>query len=59
MKEDRVFSKGKSFAECMVRYAWEGRLRKRNNRELEELYSKPNIVNVIPSSRMRWAGHVV
>jgi hypothetical protein len=29
------------------------------SRELEELYSEPNIVNVIKSSRVRRAGHVV
>jgi hypothetical protein len=27
---------------------------KRDNRELEELYSEPNTVNVIKSSRLRW-----
>jgi hypothetical protein len=32
---------------------------KRYNRELEEFYNKPNIVNVIKSSKLRWAGHVV
>jgi hypothetical protein len=32
---------------------------KRCNRELEKLYNEPNIVNVIKSSRLRWAGHVV
>ena len=32
---------------------------KRYNRELEELYNKPNIVNAIKSSRLKWAGHVV
>jgi hypothetical protein len=26
--------------------------------ELEDLYKEPNIVNVIKSSRLRWAGHV-
>ena len=29
------------------------------NRELEELYNEPNTVNVIKSSRLKWAGHVV
>jgi hypothetical protein len=33
-----------------------GQTRKRCNRESEELYSEPNIDNVIKS---RWAGHVV
>jgi len=29
-----------------------------HNEELNDLYSAPNIVGVIKSSRMRWAGHV-
>ena len=33
--------------------------RGRYNKELEELYNEPNIVNVIISSRRRWAGHFV
>jgi len=33
--------------------------KKRCNRELEEFYNEPNIVKVIKSSRLRWAGHVV
>jgi hypothetical protein len=33
--------------------------RKRYSRELEELYIEPNMINVITSSRLRWAGHVV
>ena len=28
------------------------------NEELNDLYSSPNIVRVIKSGRMRWAGHV-
>ena len=32
---------------------------KRYNRELEELYSEPNTLNVIKSRRLMWAGHVV
>ena len=28
------------------------------NEELNDLYSSPNIVRVINSRRMRWAGHV-
>ena len=31
--------------------------RKLHNKELNDLYSSPNIVRVIRSSRMRWAGH--
>ena len=30
----------------------------RHNEELNDLYSSPNIVRVIKSRRMRWAGHV-
>jgi hypothetical protein len=29
-----------------------------NNEELNDLYSLPNIVRVVKSRRMRWAGHV-
>ena len=29
-----------------------------NNEELNDLYSSPNIVRLIKSRRMRWAGHV-
>jgi len=29
-----------------------------HNEELSDLYSSPNIVLVIKSRRMRWAGHV-
>ena len=32
--------------------------RKLHNEELNDLYSSPNIIRVIKSSRMRWAGHV-
>ena len=32
--------------------------RKLHNEELSELYSLPNIVRVVKSRRMRWAGHV-
>jgi len=32
--------------------------RKLHNEELHDLYSSPNIVRVIKSRRMRWAGHV-
>ena len=30
----------------------------RYNEDLNDLYSSPNIVRVIKSRRMRWAGHV-
>ena len=32
--------------------------RKLHNEELNDLYFSPNIVRVIESRRMRWAGHV-
>jgi hypothetical protein len=35
-----------------------GSWRKLHNDELYSLYSSPNIVRVIKSRRMRWAGHV-
>ena len=35
-----------------------GKCRKLHNEELKGLYSSPNIVRVIKSRRMRWAGHV-
>jgi hypothetical protein len=37
-----------------VRIKW----RKLHNEELNDLYSSPNIVRVIKSRKMRWAGHV-
>jgi hypothetical protein len=36
----------------------DGLWRKLHNDELHDLYSSPNIVRVIKSRRMRWAGHV-
>jgi hypothetical protein len=36
-----------------------GLWQKRYNRKLEELYNEPNIVNIIKSNRLRWAGHIV
>jgi hypothetical protein len=36
-----------------------GEWRKLHNEELNDLYSLPNIVRVVKSRRVRWAGHVV
>jgi hypothetical protein len=35
-----------------------GGWRKLHNKELHNLYSSPNIIRMIKSRRMRWAGHV-
>ena len=36
-----------------------GEWRKLYNEELNDLYSSPNIVRVIKSRKIRWAGHVI
>jgi hypothetical protein len=36
-----------------------GDWRKLHNEELHNLYSSPNIIRMIKSRRMRWAGHVI
>ena len=47
--------------ECLVALSTNFVLQRRillHNEELNDLYSLPNIVRVIKSRRMRWAGHV-
>jgi hypothetical protein len=35
-----------------------GEWRRLHNKELNDLYSSPNIIRVIKSRRMRWTGHI-
>jgi hypothetical protein len=43
---------------CPKREEVAGDWRKLHNEELYNLYSSPNIIRIIKSRRMRWAGHV-
>jgi hypothetical protein len=43
---------------CGPKREEDGSWRKLHNDELHSLYSSPNIVRVIKSRRMNWAGHV-
>jgi hypothetical protein len=43
---------------CIIIWAQEGEWRRLHNKELYALYSSPNIIRVIKSRRLRWAGHV-
>jgi hypothetical protein len=43
---------------CSYRDEVTGERRKLHNEELNDLYSLPNIVRVVKSRRMRWAGDV-
>jgi hypothetical protein len=36
-----------------------GQWRRLHNRELNDMYSSPNIIRLIKSRRMRWARHMV
>jgi hypothetical protein len=40
------------------RYEVTGDWRKLHNEELQNLYSSPNLIRIMKSRRMRWAGHV-
>jgi len=51
---NRVFRRISGLKRDEVKGEW----RKLHNEELNELYCLPNIVRVIKSRRMRWAGHV-
>jgi hypothetical protein len=51
LKNHRAYhSKGNLF---ILQWEW----KKLHNEELNDMYSSPNIVWVIKSRRMRWAGH--
>jgi len=41
-----------------VQYIRTADRRRLHNEELNDVYSSPNIVRVIKSRRMRWAGHI-
>jgi hypothetical protein len=52
--ENRLLRKVFGFKRDEVTGEW----RKLHNEELNDLYSLPNIVRVVKSRRMRWAGYV-
>ena len=54
MFENRVLRRGLGPKRDKVTGEW----RRLHNKELSDLYPLPNIVRVVKSRRMRWAGHV-
>jgi hypothetical protein len=46
------------FENRVLRRIFGPKRRKLHNEELHNLYSSPNIITMIKSRRMRWAGHV-
>jgi hypothetical protein len=46
------------FDSIVTKYDVTGGWRKLHNEELHNLYSSPNIIRMIKSSRTKWAGHV-
>ena len=42
----------------LISFVVDGEWRRLHNVELHSLYRSPNIVRVIKSRRLRWAGHV-
>jgi PAS domain-containing protein len=54
MFENRVFRRIFGFKREEVIGEW----RKRHNEDLNDMYSSPNIIRMVTSRRMRWAGHV-
>ena len=53
-----VFNLTKEHLQTLFVKCKSGEWRRLHNKELNDLYSSPNIVRVIKSRRMRWAGHV-
>jgi hypothetical protein len=54
----RIFQNSVLRKICGPKREKDGSWRKLHNDEHHSLYSSPNIVKVIKSRRMRWAGHV-